>query len=102
MHPAMIPMMTLALIPDHFWPAMYPGIIVGVLVGLSFRSILSTLLGAVGGLAGAIALFFVFKWFSLEDTFLSLAGLIGGSAVGAYLLAAAAGKLAGPGNEQAR
>jgi hypothetical protein len=96
----MMPMMTLALIPDHFWPAMYPGIIVGVLVGLSYRSVLSTLLGAIGGLAGAIALYFVFKWFSLEDTFFSLAGLIGGSAVGAYLLVAAAGKTAGPGDER--
>ena len=87
MLPAMIP----ALIPDHFWPAMYPGVIVGLLVGLAYRSVISTLIGAIGGLAGAIALFFIFAWFELEDTVVSLAGLIGGSALGAYLLLAICG-----------
>ncbi len=70
---------------DHFWPAMYPGIIVGGLLGLSAGNVMSTLLGAVGGLAGAMALFFLFSWLGLQDSIVSLAGLIGGAVVGAFL-----------------
>ena len=68
---------------------MYPGIVVGLLVGLAGGNLLSTILGAAGGLAGAILLFFVFAWLGLEDSILSLVGLIGGAAFGAYLLMAA-------------
>jgi amino acid transporter len=34
-------------------------------------------------------LFFVFAWLGLEDSLLSLVGLIGGAVLGAYLLMAA-------------
>lgn len=71
---------------DHFWPAMYPGIIVGFLFGLGGGNIISTMLGTIGGLLGAVALYFLFTWLGLEDTILSLIGLIGGAAGGAYLL----------------
>ena len=77
------------MIDDHFWPSMYPGIAIGLLVGLAGGSLLSTTLGAVGGLAGAMLLFFVFAWLGLEDSILSLVGLIGGAVLGAYLLMAA-------------
>jgi hypothetical protein len=77
------------MIDDHFWPSMYPGIVVGLLVGLAGGSLLSTTLGAAGGLAGAMLLFFVFAWLGLEDSILSLVGLIGGAVLGAYLLMAA-------------
>ena len=77
------------MIDDHFWPSMYPGIVVGLLVGLAGGSLLSTTLGAVGGLAGAMLLFFVFACLGLEDSILSLVGLIGGAVLGAYLLMAA-------------
>jgi len=74
------------MLGDHFWPAMYPGIIVGLLVGLSGGNIVSTVLGAAGGLMGAMALYFVFVWIGLDETILSLAAMIAGSAVGAFLL----------------
>jgi uncharacterized membrane protein YeaQ/YmgE (transglycosylase-associated protein family) len=74
------------MLGDHFWPAMYPGIVVGLLVGLTAGNIISAVLGAVGGLLGAMALYFVFTWIGLEESILSLAGLIGGAVIGAYLL----------------
>jgi hypothetical protein len=80
------------MLGDHFWPAMYPGLVVGLLVGLSGGGIVSTLLGTVGGLLGAMALYFAFASIGLEDGIVSLAGLIGGAALGAYLLMRA-GKL---------
>jgi hypothetical protein len=81
------------MLGDHFWPAMYPGIIVGALVGLSTGNVVSTILGAVGGLLGAMALYFVFTWVSLDESILSLAGLIGGAVVGAYLMMRAGRRL---------
>jgi hypothetical protein len=74
------------MIDDHFWPSMYPGIAVGLLMGLAGGNLVSTILGAAGGLLGAILLFFVFAWLGLEDSILSLVGLIGGAVLGAYLL----------------
>jgi hypothetical protein len=74
------------MIDDHFWPSMYPGIAVGLLMGLAGGNLVSTTLGAAGGLAGAIVLFFVFAWLGFEDSILSLVGLIGGAILGAYLL----------------
>ena len=74
------------MIDDHFWPSMYPGIVVGLLMGLAGGNLVSTLLGAAGGLAGAMTLFFAFAWFGFEDSILSLAGLIGGAVLGALLL----------------
>jgi hypothetical protein len=71
---------------DHFWPAMYPGIVVGLLVGLAAGNVVSTILGAAGGLLGAMALYFAFAWLGLEESILSLAGLIGGAVLGALLL----------------
>lgn len=65
---------------------MYPGIVAGLLVGLAGGNLLSTVLGAAGGLAGAMLLFFAFAWLGLEDSVLSLIGLIGGAVLGAYLL----------------
>ncbi|HUJ38569.1 MAG TPA: hypothetical protein VLW88_12930 [Hyphomicrobium sp.] len=85
---------------DHFWPAMYPGLIVGFLMGLSGGNVVGTILGTLGGLAGAVALYFVFTWLGLEETILSLVGLIGGAAAGAYLLMSA-GKRLGIGGEPA-
>jgi hypothetical protein len=74
------------MLGDHFWPAMYPGIVVGLLVGLSAGNVISTILGAMGGLLGTMALYFVFTWIGLDESILSLAGLIGGAVAGALLL----------------
>lgn len=80
------------MLGDHFWPAMYPGIAIGLLVGLSAGNIISTILGAVGGFLGTIAIYFALVWIGLDESILSLAGLIGGAIVGA-LLFMRAGKL---------
>jgi hypothetical protein len=53
---------------------------------MSGGNVISTLLGAIGGLLGAMALFFVFVWLGLADSIVSLAGLVGGAAAGAFLL----------------
>jgi hypothetical protein len=74
------------MMDDHFWPSIYPGIVVGLLVGLAAGNLVSAILGAAGGLAGAVVLFFVFAWLGLENSILSLVGLIGGAVLGAYLL----------------
>jgi hypothetical protein len=71
-------------VDDHFWPAMYPGIIVGMLVGLTGGGFLSTMLGAAGGLAGTVGASFVLGWTGIANDIVSLAALIGGAAIGAY------------------
>ena len=72
---------------DHFWPSLYPGMIVGGLVGLTFGGFISVLVGAAGGAVGAGAMYFLTTWLGLEDSILSLAGLIAGSIAGSYALA---------------
>jgi hypothetical protein len=79
---------------DHFWPAMYPGIIVGFLLGLGGGNVVATILGTLGGLVGAVGLYFLFTWLGLEDTIMSLVGLVGGAAGGAYLLMRLGGRVA--------
>lgn len=74
------------MLGDHFWPAMYPGIIIGFLVGLSAGGFVPTLLGAIGGLAGGMALYFVGTWLGIEEGIALLAMQIAGVVVGAYLL----------------
>lgn len=69
---------------DHFWPSLYPGIIVGALLGLSRGGLLAVLLGAVGGTVGSAAMYFVTAWLGWEDSILSLAVLIAGAIAGSY------------------
>jgi hypothetical protein len=71
---------------DHFWPSVYPGLIVGALIGLSVGGVLMTLLGAAGGLAGAFAAFYLVNVLAIEPGLLPLAAIIIGSAVGAKVL----------------
>jgi hypothetical protein len=80
---------------DHFWPTLYPAITVGLLMGLAGGSVVSTALGAVGGLIGAAALYFVFAWLGLQESILSLVGLVGGAVAGAYLLMSVGERIAG-------
>jgi hypothetical protein len=70
---------------DHFWPSMYPGLIVGALLGLSCGGLVSTLAGAAGGLAGAAATYFVIDWLGLQESVVPLLALIAGATAGAYL-----------------
>lgn len=71
---------------DHFWPSMYPGIIVGLLYGLSLGGLANMALGALGGLGGALLSYVLFAQFSMMDGLVSLAGLVASSWLGAYWL----------------
>jgi len=81
---------------DHFWPSLYPGIIVGALLGLSRGGLLSTLAGAAGGLVGSAAAYFVVDWLGVQNDILSLAALIAAAMVTAYLCERAVARLALP------
>ena len=80
---------------DHFWPSVYPGLIVGALIGLADRSILATILGAVGGLAGAFAAFYVVTALAIEPGIIPLVAIILGSVIAAKVTTLAVAKLTG-------
>jgi uncharacterized membrane protein YfcA len=71
---------------DHFWPAMYPGLIVGILYGLSLRGVFNTVVSALGGLAGAAIAYAVLLAVDLNDGLPSVIGLVAAALAGAYLL----------------
>ena len=77
---------------DHFWPAMYPGLIVGILYALSLRDrgIFNTVIAAVGGLIGAAIAYECLRAIDMNTGFPSVAGLTIAAFIGAYLLTAAA------------
>ncbi len=74
---------------DHFWPAIYPGLIIGCLYGLSVGGIFNTAAGTTGGLIGALAAYVLLPRLGIETGFLSLAGLLALSFVGAFALVGA-------------
>lgn len=80
---------------DHFWPSVYPGLIVGALIGLADRSILATILGAAGGLAGAFAAFYAVTMLAIEPGIVPLAAIIIGSVVAAKLTTVLVAKITG-------
>ncbi|CAA2142842.1 hypothetical protein [Hyphomicrobium sp. ghe19] len=71
---------------DHFWPAMYPGLIVGILYGLSLRGVFNTVVAALGGLVGAAIAYAGLIAVDLNDGLPSVIGLIVAAFIGAYLL----------------
>jgi hypothetical protein len=73
---------------DHFWPSLYPGLIVGGLLGLARGGLGAILAGAAGGVAGAAIAYFAMAGFGLDDGILSLAALVVGSVIGSYALTA--------------
>jgi hypothetical protein len=79
---------------DHFWPSLYPGIIVGALVGLSRGGVIATLAGAAGGTAGAAIMYVVTARLGLDDGIISLAALIVGATAGAFLCEFCSSRLA--------
>jgi hypothetical protein len=78
---------------DHFWPSVYPGLIVGALIGLADRSIWSTLLGALGGLGGAFAAFYAVTMLAIEPGLIPLIAIIMGAVLGAKLCTMLVGKV---------
>lgn len=81
---------------DHFWPSLYPGLIVGTLIGLGARSVAGTLAGAAGGLGGAYLAYRAALALALPGDILPLAAVILGAAAGAKLVMLGAARLAGP------
>ena len=70
---------------DHFWPAMYPGLIVGILYGLSLRGVFNTIVSAAGGLVGAAIAYEILTAANVNDGLPSVAGLILAAFAGSYL-----------------
>jgi prolipoprotein diacylglyceryltransferase len=71
---------------DHFWPAMYPGLIVGILYGLSLRGIFNTGVSALGGLIGAAIAYEILTAANWNDGLPSVVGLVVAAFAGAYAL----------------
>jgi uncharacterized membrane protein YeaQ/YmgE (transglycosylase-associated protein family) len=71
---------------DHFWPAMYPGLIVGILYGLSLRGVFNTVIAAIGGLIGAAIAYEILTAANMNDGLPSVVGLVVAAFLGAYLL----------------
>jgi hypothetical protein len=83
---------------DHFWPSVYPGLIVGGLIGLADGSILSTLAGGLAGLGGAFAAFYAVNLLEIAPGIIPLAAVILGAAAAAKLAAMAVAKFSGRAN----
>ncbi len=84
---------------DHFWPAMYPGLIVGILYGLSLRGVFNTVVAALGGLIGAAIAYEILTAANMNDGLPSVAGLTVASFVGAYLLTNVAHRFSNAGSK---
>lgn len=78
---------------DHFWPSIYPGVIVAVIIGFATGGIVAIIAGAVGGLIGSVAAYFLTNWLGLQDSAISLAILIAGASAGGYVGAQAGVRL---------
>ena len=57
----------------HYWPSLYPGIIVGLLVGFATGGWIPLIAGGIGGLAGAAAGLELIESLGLGDDFFSFA-----------------------------
>lgn len=79
---------------DHFWPSLYPGIIVALLIGVATGGIFAILAGTVGGLIGSVGAYFLTAWLGLQDSVFSLAILLAGASAGGYLGAQAGARAA--------
>jgi len=78
---------------DHFWPAMYPGLIVGILYGLSQRGFVNTIVATIGALIGAAIAYAGLLAVDLNDGLPSVIGLVAAALFGAYLFTSIARKL---------
>jgi hypothetical protein len=80
---------------DHFWPSLYPGLIIGALMGFADGSIWSTLLGALGGLGGAFVAFYGVTMLAMDPGLIPLIAIVAGSVVGAKLCTLLVAKITG-------
>ncbi len=68
---------------DHFWPALYPGIIVGLLYGFSLRGFANIVLGTIGGLIGSAIAYWGLVNAGLNEGLQSVAGMVALALLGA-------------------
>jgi hypothetical protein len=76
---------------DHFWPSLYPGLIVGALIGFADGGLVPALVGAGAGLAGAYGAFLATTLAGIEPGLLPLIAVVGGGALAAKLAVMLAG-----------
>ena len=73
----------------HFWPSVYPAILVGLLVGLGQGGLLNIVLGAIGGTLGGFLMLMVLKALSLDNGAIAAILTIGAGGLAALALARA-------------
>lgn len=81
---------------DHFWPSIYPGLIVALLIGVATGGIVAIATGLVGGLAGSVGAYLLTTYLGLDESALSLAILLAGATGGGYLGTQAGSRLRKP------
>jgi len=60
----------------HFWPALYPGLIVGLLYGLSLRGLVNIVAGTLGGLVGSAIAYWASVTFGFDEGLVSVVSLV--------------------------
>lgn len=83
------------LMGDHFWPSVYPGIIVGLMYGFAVGGKMQALVGGLGGFGGAALALMLFGQTLSQDGLLPLAGLLGAALLGAFAVVRGAAILGG-------
>jgi hypothetical protein len=76
---------------DHFWPSAYPGIIVGLMYGFATGGLTTALIGGSGGLIAAALALLLLGDVVAGEGIVPLAGLLGLSLAGAFVLVKGAG-----------
>lgn len=61
---------------DHFWPLLYPALIVGALYGFSRGGVVDAGIAAIGALGGAVASFMALDGFGIDNAAVTFAGLV--------------------------
>lgn len=77
----------------HYWPSLYPGIMLGLLVGFSSGGWLALFVGGIGGLAGAVFGLWLNPLLGLQDEFFAMAVPAASAAIAAKVLIMLAGSL---------
>ena len=71
---------------DHFWPLLYPALIVGLLYGFARGGFLNVGLGVLGALGGAAVSFFMLTGMGIDNAAATFAVLVVSSWLGALAL----------------
>jgi hypothetical protein len=68
---------------DHFWPLLYPALIMGSLFGFARGGLVNAGLGALGALGGAVVSFFILAALGIDNGAVTFAVLVASSWLGA-------------------